>query len=104
MHYGDCCVTNLHCGPLDIKLKPIISQGPLEAQIFPITDLRSVPAEYQGEHVRCFCFQPGGTRAVQVGAGWEFETPCIISSKFCLRSVVWLGAQMALPQSLCKTL
>lgn len=73
MYYGDCCETNLHCRPPDIKLKPIISQGPLEAQTFPITYLRSVSAEYQGEHVRSFCFQPGGTSAVQAGAGWEFE-------------------------------
>lgn len=103
VYYGDCCVTNLHCRPPDIKLKAIISQGPLEAQTFPITDLRCVPAGHQGECVRSFCFQPGGTSAMQAGAAWEFETLCAISSKFCLHLVVWLGAQMALPQSLCKT-
>lgn len=103
VYYGDCCVTNLHCRPPDIKLKAIISEGPWEAQTFPITDLRCVPAEHQGEGVRSFCFQPGGTSAVQAGAVWECETPCAISSKLCLHLVVWLGAHMALPQSLCKT-
>lgn len=101
---GTADMTVLQYGLKGIKLKPVILQGPLEAQGFPITDLRSVPAEYQDEHVRSFCFQPGATSVVQVGAGWEFETPCVISSKLRLHSVVWLGAQVALPQSSCKML
>lgn len=49
---------------------------PLEARGFPVTDLRSVPAEYQDEHVRSSCFQSGATSVVQVGAGWVLEMLC----------------------------
>jgi len=97
-------MTILQCGLTGIKLKPVSSQGPLLARGFPITEPRSVPAEYQDKHVGSFCFQPGAASVVPVSAGWECEVPCVVSSGFCLHSGVWLGAQMALSQSLCNTL
>lgn len=62
-------MTILQDGLTGVKVKPIISQRPLETQGFPIANLRSVIEEYQDEHVRSFCFQPGATSVVQVCAG-----------------------------------